>query len=314
MKKFFYLIWIVLFSPCSVWAVGSGESIEGDSSSVTITLNNARDSVWLRFASPDDNFYDSVKAVPLTGTSHKILIAPYLNLDSIGGHLIVAFTFTGDAVAETVVGTWLHENPNYDPTGTGDNTVIIYVKDDSDSTGISGYQIDIEDSTGGELKAGYQTQSGGACTLSLATSVYSVAMSKTPYTITTPIYPSIDSDTTLTYYATLYSPSAPPADTLCVVYVYVKTNQGVAIPNAKVSIWGEASNVKYGNIVIDYQKRVTEKTGSDGKAEFAEGFYPNDTLTPNDLYYHYRIETTYSIAEGTFEIPVANSYELVIEQ
>ena len=112
MKRIFLLLCIVSGLYGLSWAVGSGQSVEGDSASVTITLNNPRDSVWLRFASPDDNFYDSVKAVPIAGTSNKILIAPYLNLDSIGGHLIVAFTFTGDAVAETVVGQWLHENPN----------------------------------------------------------------------------------------------------------------------------------------------------------------------------------------------------------
>jgi hypothetical protein len=89
-------------------AIGYGSSIEGDSAGVTLTLNTARDSAWIRFASPYNNFYDSIKAVPISGSSNKILIAPYLDLDTLGGHIVVAYTFTGDTRTDTIAGAWYH--------------------------------------------------------------------------------------------------------------------------------------------------------------------------------------------------------------
>lgn len=106
MKKL--VLFLILLLVGQVNAIGYGSSIEGDSAGVTLTLNVARDSAWIRFASPYNNFYDSVKAVPISGTSNKILIAPYLDLDTLGGHIIVAYTFTGDTRTDTIAGAWYH--------------------------------------------------------------------------------------------------------------------------------------------------------------------------------------------------------------
>lgn len=222
MKRFFYLIWIVLFFPSSVQATGFGASIEGDSTGVTITLNNARDSVWLRFASPDNNFYDSVKAVPIAGTNNKMLIAPYINLDSIGGHLMVAFTFTGDAVAETVIGQWLHENPVASRcSGSGTYTVTLYLLNDADSTAVSGVIININDSTSGVWQAGHITPANGIRQFSLDASTYTIHLQDPPNAITSPEYMTISADTTDTFWVETFDPGAPPSGDQCRVWCIV---------------------------------------------------------------------------------------------
>jgi hypothetical protein len=94
-------------------AEGFGVSREGDSTIVTVNLNNARDSAWVRFAYGEGAFYDSVLASPLSGTSNTNLKSTKLDLDSIGGHYVEILTFTSDAVAETVVGTHQHQTNFY---------------------------------------------------------------------------------------------------------------------------------------------------------------------------------------------------------
>ena len=106
MKK---LILILLLFATPVMADGLGFSRSGDSTVVTISLNNARDSVWIRFAYGEGAFYDSVKASPIAGTSNKNLKSTKLALDSLGGHYVEALTFTGDAVADTIIGQWYHK-------------------------------------------------------------------------------------------------------------------------------------------------------------------------------------------------------------
>ena len=107
MKK---LILILLLFATPAMAEGVGFSTEGDSTVVTVTLNNARDSAWVRFAFGEGSFYDSVKASPIAGSSNKNLKSTKLDLDSLGGHYVEALTFTSDAVADTVIGQWFHTN------------------------------------------------------------------------------------------------------------------------------------------------------------------------------------------------------------
>jgi len=94
-------------------AEGFGISREGDSTVVTVNLNNARDSAWVRFAYGGAAFYDSVRADPLSGTSNTNLKSGKLDLDSIGSHYVEILTFTSDAVADTIIGTWFHQSDFY---------------------------------------------------------------------------------------------------------------------------------------------------------------------------------------------------------
>ena len=108
------LITLIFLADQIANAEGFGTSIEGDSTIVTVTLNNARDSAWVRFAYGGAAFYDSVKASPIAGTNNTNLKSTKLNLDSVGSHYVEILTFTSDAVADTVVGTWYHaaQTPN----------------------------------------------------------------------------------------------------------------------------------------------------------------------------------------------------------
>jgi hypothetical protein len=47
--------------------------------------------------------------MPIVGTSHTLLIAPYVDLDSFGSHIVLIETYTSGAIAETLTGTWYHD-------------------------------------------------------------------------------------------------------------------------------------------------------------------------------------------------------------
>jgi len=84
---------------------------------------------------------------------------------------------------------------------TGENTVIIWVKDIADSTGISHFLIYFKDSvTGGEHGYTY-TNSAGVCTVGLSDGSYVIYLKAPGWTITSPVYENITSNQTLTYYA-----------------------------------------------------------------------------------------------------------------
>ena len=86
------LLLIYLFAANEAHA-SEGQSIKGDSSGVTVTLNTARDSVWVIFSYPDNNPYDSLLCLPRgdSATAERFLVAlDPVTLDSVGCHNYLA--------------------------------------------------------------------------------------------------------------------------------------------------------------------------------------------------------------------------------
>lgn len=152
--------------------------------------------------------------------------------------------------------------------GSGARTVIIYVKSDEDSTGISGYQIDVEDSIGGETTYGITTNATGCCTLSLDSHTWTVSLTKTPYSITSPVYPIISSDTTLTYYATPSNIGSPLASDMCRIYCYSSNSDGSLLTGARLYVWiDDEYGVVYNydsSLVLSRYSVVSVASGSNG--------------------------------------------------
>jgi hypothetical protein len=197
--------------------------------------------------------------------------------------------------------------------GAGSNTVTIYVKNYADSSGLNGFNIEIEDSAGGGFIGEGSTNSSGYCTFGLDDGTYTIYLSAPGWTITSPVYRTISGeDVTLTYYATGISPSPPPGDSLCVVYGYVYNKDGTAAVGAKVEIWMDKTGVTYHGAPIDVQIRSVEYTNTSGYFEFDAGIYPNDVLQPENTLWQIRVTSKNEnrLAEKRFEVPIADSYEV----
>lgn len=196
--------------------------------------------------------------------------------------------------------------------GSGARTVIIWIKDITDSTGIAGFEIDIEDSVGGGGVYNNTTNSSGCCTLSLDDATWTIHLQKVPYSITSPVYVTISGNTTLTYYATPFTPSSPPGDSLCVVYGYVKKSNGDPYVGAKVEIWMDAYPVTFGGILIDVVTKQVVYTNILGRFEFSDGIYYSSSLNPSTLKWKIRVKTTNWVWSGSVTVPSQASWEIEI--
>ncbi len=130
------------------------DSIQGDSSNVTVTLSNARDSVRVNFYYPDNNLETTVSCYPAadSATASKYLRGQDPpTLDSVGCYDYIAFTYTSGAVAETLIGQWCNfGSVNLEP-GTGYKTYpcTLLVLNTADTTAISNVPVTIRPLGGG---------------------------------------------------------------------------------------------------------------------------------------------------------------------
>ena len=208
-------------------------------------------------------------------------------------------------------------------TGTGSNTVLVWILDSSDSTtGIPGFSVDVEDSiTGANTPYGAYTNSAGLCILALDDGHYTIYLSAPRYSITSPRYQAITANTTLTYYATAMVVSPPPGDSACIVYGYVYNADGTPYNGARVEIGMNRSSVSFHGALINLGPFVTY-TDTLGYFEFStatymgkarstiNGVYPNDLLLPANTLWYLKVTTDHLILTNTYEIPIGDSYEI----
>lgn len=202
--------------------------------------------------------------------------------------------------------------------GSGARTVIIYVKSDADSSGISGFQIDIKDSTGGELKGRWQTNSAGVCTFSLDDATYSIALTKTPWSITTPVYPTISSDITLTYYATAFDPGTPASGAMCRIYGWEADFQDSTLGGCKLLV-----RIASGAPVKSTTGRLIRLTAKSMTSDSDSGYvymnvFRSDSLIATDgtngVNYHIEIWDSKNKIMGeifNYEVPDSGSHKIV---
>lgn len=123
-------------------------------------------------------------------------------------------------------------------TGPGIRTVILELLSDADSsTGINDVRIIAYDSTTGAWFARCHTNSSGLCTLSLNDVAYTVHMQDPPNSISSPVYPHISSDTTLTYYVTVFDPGSPPSGDKCRVWCLISDLTSDWMEGCRLSVW-----------------------------------------------------------------------------
>ena len=197
-------------------------------------------------------------------------------------------------------------------TPTGENTVIIYVKDIADSTGISHFLIYFKDSVTGAEHGYTYTNSAGVCTVGLSDGSYRIYLKAPGWTITSPVYKTVTTDLTLTYYATEITPSPPPVDSVCVVYGYVKELDGSAAIGAKVEVWMDKTGVTYHGILLDVKIHKVVYTDTTGRFEFSQGIYPNDCLLPANTRWSFKVtsRTGNTLYQKTTEVPIGDSWQL----
>ena len=195
---------------------------------------------------------------------------------------------------------------------TGENTVIIWIKDIADSTGISHFLIYFKDSVTGAEHGYTYTNSAGVCTVGLSDGSYRIYLKAPGWTITSPVYKTVTTDLTLTYYATEITPSPPPVDSVCVVYGYVKELDGSAAIGAKVEVWMDKTGVTYHGILLDVKIHKVVYTDTTGRFEFSQGIYPNDCLLPANTRWSFKVtsRTGNTLYQKTTEVPIGDSWQL----
>lgn len=138
--------------------------------------------------------------------------------------------------------------------GTGANTVTLYVKDGSDSTGIGDFNIDITDSAGGGSFVTGTTNTSGVATFYLDNSTWKIVLSATGWAAdSVPAYLIVSGTTTNTYYANEISPGTPSSAAKCRIYTYVHDLEDNPVTNytLNVSIPQQYGTVKYGTVLVN---------------------------------------------------------------
>ena len=109
MKKLILIL--ILLMVGQVGATGDGSSTESKLRAPSVTVNTARDSALWVFGFPETNYYDSLWSYPIADTPGTILEIPSsaFDLDSIGEHSVLIFTYISGAIAETIDGQWNHK-------------------------------------------------------------------------------------------------------------------------------------------------------------------------------------------------------------
>lgn len=213
------LIAVILWAGPDAESGNYGSSIQGDSTAVNVTFDSALDSAWIIYASPDDNPYDSVKAVPKYGASSRFLEAPYLDLDSLGGHGVVVKGFSGDAWVDTILAEWTHFGAIATEPGTGFKTYpcTLEVLQTTDSSATAGVFITIRPLGGGEPFAMGSTDANGLFYYSSEIASISAFLYKQGENTNAEDTVVIAGSQTDSLYVTAIIPPAPDADMVTIV-------------------------------------------------------------------------------------------------
>lgn len=220
------IIALILFASPDVESGNYGSSIQGDSTAVNVTFNAARDSAWIVFASPDDNPYDSVKAVPLYGASSRYLEAPYLDLDSLGGHSVVVRGFSGDAWVDTIHAEWNNFGAIALEPGSGFKTYpcTLEVLQTTDSSATAGVFITVRPLGGGTPFAIGTTDANGLFYYNSEIASVSAFLYKQGENTNAEDTVVIAGSQTDSLYSTTIVPPAPPADMVTIVMGLITAN------------------------------------------------------------------------------------------
>lgn len=204
--------------------------------------------------------------------------------------------------------------------GVGVNTVILELLSSSDSSGVSGVLINIDDSTTGGFVANGVTGNAGVDTFSLDDGSYTVQLQKTPWAITSPVYPNITTDTTLTYYATQINVGSPSASDMCRIWCYATDINANLLTGARLYVWigGEYGTIwNYdSSLVISPYAITSVASGSNGLDSVSVyrslGSYGIKSSTGNTvkMWIELRNSAGQLVNRVKTEIPASSSWEI----
>lgn len=189
--------------------------------------------------------------------------------------------------------------------GSGSEIVNIYIKDQSDSTGIGGVEVEIWDVTLNNLTAGaLETQNSGLITFSLNVDTFGVVIRKDRWIFTIPetLYVTTDMDTT--YYGQAYSSVSLP-EGMCYVYGYIYHLNGDPCESclAVISIDEDYQPVRHSGTQVMHQPD-TAYTNSAGLWKMF--LYQSSALIPDTTVYVFRTINPWSrgiYTEEGVEVP-----------
>lgn len=168
--------------------------------------------------------------------------------------------------------------------GSGSEVVNVYVKNQADSTGIGGVEVEIWDIDLNNLTAGaLETQNSGLITFSLNVDTFGVVIRKDRWIFTTPetLYVTTDMDTT--YYGQAYSSVSLP-EGMCYVYgkIYHLNGDPCESCLAVISIDEDYQPVRHSGKQVMHQPD-TAYTNSAGLWKMF--LYQSSALTPDTTAY-----------------------------
>lgn len=216
------IIAIAVWIGIMLCGISRADSIQGDSSGVTVTLNNARDSVRVKFYYPDNRLEKTVSCYPTadSSTASKFLRAQVpVSLDSTGCYDIIAETYTGGAIADTVQDQWCNFGAIVAEPGTGFKTYpcTLEVLQTTDSSATAGVFITIRPLGGGEPFAMGSTDVNGLFYYSSEIASISAFLYKQGENTNAEDTVVIAGSQTDSLYVTAIIPPAPDADMVTIV-------------------------------------------------------------------------------------------------
>ena len=285
--------------------ISRADSIQGDSSGVTVTLNNARDSVRVKFYYPDNRLEKTVSCYPTadSSTASRFLRAQVpVSLDSTGCYDIIAETYTSGAIADTVQDQWCNFGSIVAEPGTGFRTYpcTLAVLHTSDSSAVADVYVVIRPIGGGRPFVIWTTDSNGLLIYKSEAESISVFLHKVGETTNAEDTLVIAGSQTDSLWTTAIIPPAPAADMVTLVmglitanfdtlnptYVYwrpVKAN-GREYKNSDALYYGTGADA------LAIQKDWTIETSSISTFTFAVFANANlsDTLSQYEFYIYWQ--------------------------
>lgn len=104
-------------------------------------------------------------------------------------------------------------------SGIGARAVTVTIQNAADSVAISGFGVEVYDSSSSEFKGSLTTSNNGIATFSLDDETYLFHFQKTPWSITTPWMAVIAANKDTTIYATAFDAGDPASADMCRIYI-----------------------------------------------------------------------------------------------
>jgi hypothetical protein len=189
-----------------------------------------------------------------------------------------------------------------DQSGFGDRTITITVKDADTGVGIQGVNVSIYNPALSYRYAAGTTNASGVVNLSVSDGTYSVILSKIgAYDFSTETL-VVTADKSVTYTGDAFSPSAPSAPGLCVVYgwEYDPSSEGISSVKVKAQVMADNRFLSSNPHVI----RSKEVTSAASSGYWEMALTRSDQYVTSGATYKFTIDGK---KQGDYAIPARSS-------